>query len=89
MYGSLGAGKSFVGSTVVLFTLSQGLNIMSTALIALHARALGGLHLHEIFKLPTNDGASTTPFAAASEAMQKIERKTHLHHANGGCDILG
>ena len=88
VYGSPGAGKSYVGSMTVLYTLSQGLNIISTALMALRAQALGGLHLHEIFKLPTSDGASIAPFAAANQAIQKIERKTHLHYALLTADVI-
>ena len=88
VYGSPGAGKSYVGSMTVLYTLSQGLNIISTALMALRAQALGGLHLQEIFKLPTSDGASIAPFAAANQAIQKIERKTHLHYALLTADVI-
>ena len=88
VYGTPGAGKSFVGGLVVLYALSQGLNVVSTALMALRAIALGGTHLHAFFKLPTSDGAAMSPYKAAEIALEKIRRKTDLFHALLTIDII-
>ena len=62
VYGAPGAGKLFVGGLVVLYAITQGLNIVSTALMALRANALGGTHLHVFFKMTTSNGAAISPY---------------------------
>ena len=88
VHGAPGAGKSFVGSVAVLYALSRGLNVISTALMALRAQAIGGTHLHEFFKLPTSDKSRTAPHVAANMALEKIRRKTHLLHALLTVDMI-
>ena len=77
-----------MGSITVLYTLCQGLNILLTALMALRAQAIGGLHLHTMFKLPTSDGVVIAPYAAANTAMEEIRRKTDLQHALLTVDVM-
>ena len=88
VHGAPGAGKTFVGSVAVLHALSQGLNVVSTALMALRAQAIGGTHLHEFFKFPTSDAARMSPHNAANAALEKIRRKTDLLHALLTVDVL-
>ena len=88
MCGAPGAGKSFVGSVAVLYAMARGLNVVSTALMALRAQALGGTHLHEFFKLPTSDTARMAPPTAANAALEKIRRKPDLLHALLTVDVI-
>ena len=85
VYGAPGAGKSFVSGLVVLYAISPGLNVVSTALMALRVNALRGTHLHALFKLQTSDGAAMPPYKAAGIALEKIRRKTDLFHAWFSC----
>lgn len=51
-HGSPGSGKSFVLLAQGLFAMSQGLRVLSTALMAKRSIALGGgYHLHRLFQL--------------------------------------
>ena len=50
-------------------------------LMGVRATALGGIHLHKLFKFPTDAGASASPFCVAELAMQKIKRDKTLLHA--------
>ena len=43
IYGAPGAGKLFVGEFLVLYAITLGLNIISTALMGVRANALGVL----------------------------------------------
>ena len=88
VFGSSGAGKSIVGGLAVLCALSQGLNVVSTALMALRAPAIGGTHLHELFKLPRSDNATIAPYEAANVALEKIRRKTDLLHGLLTVDMI-
>ncbi|MDB4430362.1 GIY-YIG nuclease family protein [bacterium] len=78
VYGAPGTGKSFVGQLIVLYAISQGLNIISTALMGARANALGGIHIHKLFPLPVDRGSSMSPFKLAQEALGKITRKPDL-----------
>ena len=40
-YGSPGTGKYFIGKIVLLYALSQGINIVSTELMGVRANTLG------------------------------------------------
>ena len=53
--GSPGVGKTWVMSTLVMYSLTLGLNVCVTALTAQRARELGGVHIHELFCLRPND----------------------------------
>ena len=71
-----------------LHALSQGLSVMSTALMGLRAQALGGTHLHELFKLPASDASRMNPPQAANASLEKIRKKTNLLHAILTVDVL-
>ena len=86
VYGAPGSGKSFVGAVAVLYSITQGLNTMTTALMAVRANALGGIHLHEFFKLSTS--GTGTIYQKAEQTIEKIKRKSVLYHALLTLDIL-
>ncbi len=52
--GGPGCGKTFIALSCLLYSMSGGLMVMSTALLANRARSLGGRHLHELFCLTSN-----------------------------------
>lgn len=88
VYGAPGTGKLFVGKILVLYAISQGLNVISTALMGVGANALGGKHLHEIFKLSSSDAGNVSPFCGAQMAIDKIKRNTVLLHAMRTLDVI-
>ena len=77
--GSPGSGKSHMGMHAMLFCLSQGLNVISTALMAARASVLGGIHLHTLFSLNVVRNRSfTKPMRLAELALEKIMKRPHL-----------
>lgn len=86
VHGAPGTGKSFVGQLSVLYAVSQGLNIISSALMGVRANAIGGTHIHKLFPFPTNGNQS--PFRMAEYAMEKINRNPVLLHALLTVDII-
>ena len=50
-----GTGKSFIGQIIVLCCLSQGLNIMSLALMGACANVLDRIYIHKLFMLPIDN----------------------------------
>ena len=68
------AGKSFIGELVVLFYLSQRLNVASTSIIGVRANCLGGTHIHKLFCMLLEQHLAQTPFRCAEIAMQKIKQ---------------
>ena len=88
VYGAPGTGKSYVGQLTVLYAISQSLNIITTTLMGVLANALGGIHLHKLFKFPINAGGSVSPFRIAELSMQKIYRDPTLVHAILTIDAL-
>ena len=88
IYGAPGTGKSFIGELLVLYILSQGLNILSSSLMGIRANSIGGIHLHKLFYLPTENVSSYSSFRSAEYAIQKILRKTVIHHALLTLDVL-
>jgi hypothetical protein len=49
--GSPGAGKTFVLQCIGLYAISMGLKVMSTSFMAVRASEIGGLNIHQLFKL--------------------------------------
>mmetsp|Transcript_28417 Transcript_28417/g.59223 ORF Transcript_28417/g.59223 Transcript_28417/m.59223 type:complete len:556 (+) Transcript_28417:675-2342(+) len=88
VYGAPGADKSCIGQYSVLYAISQALSILSRTLMGVQATALGGIHLHKLFKLPTNVGPSISLFCVAQLAMQGIRRDKTLLHALLTLDVL-
>ena len=62
--------------------------MISTALMGVCANALGGVHLHELFKLPTSDNTVRSPYLGAQIALAKIMRNPVLLHVLRTLDIL-
>ena len=73
---------------VVLYAISQGLNVISTALMGVCANALGGVHLHELFKLPTSNNAARTPYIGAKMTLAKIQHNALLLYILRTLDVL-
>ena len=69
IYGAPGTGKSFIGQTAVLYCLAKGMNIMSTSLLGVRANSLGGIHIHKLFMLPTDDNLQLSPFNCAKRVI--------------------
>ena len=51
IHGAPGSGKSYIAELTCLYIMSQGLKLMSTALMAVRAMAIGGIHLHKFLGL--------------------------------------
>ena len=47
--GSPGCGKYFLMNYILLYTISKGLKVGITAILARHTVHLGGLHIHKLF----------------------------------------
>ena len=88
IYGAPGTGKSFICQTIVLYCLSKGMNVMSTSLLGVRANSLGGIHIHKLFMLPTEDKLQLSPFKSAEKALEKIRRKITLLHVLLTMDVL-
>jgi hypothetical protein len=72
-HGSPGSGKSFVLMQQGLFALTQGLRVLSTALMAKRSIALGGgYHLHRLFALECCKNQN--PKRLAELAIDKLHR---------------
>ena len=87
IHGAPGTGKTYVGAWAVLYTMSQGLRCLSTALMAARANAIGGIHIHKLFCLNSTTQTSH-PYRCAEMAMQIIYRKKLIYHALLTMDIL-
>lgn len=86
-YGAPGTGKSFIAQLVVLYAISQGLNVMTTALMGVRANVLGGIHLHKIFMF-SPDGIIRSPFKSAEQAVISIERNNEINFMLKTIDVL-
>jgi hypothetical protein len=49
IHGGPGTGKTHVAKLAVLFAICNGMKIISTSLLGIHASNLGGTHLHSLF----------------------------------------
>ena len=54
VHGSAGSGKSFVVLLSLVYAIAKGLNVMTAAVMARRAKAIGGLHIHQLMLLQTN-----------------------------------
>ena len=88
IYGAPGTGKSFIGQMLVLYCLAKGMNVMSTSLLGVRANALGGIHIHKLFMIPTDDKLQLSPFKSAEKALEKIRRKINILHILLTMDVL-
>ena len=53
--GFPGSGKSWSMMYCMLYAISKGLNVVSTAMMCKRALQLGGIHIHQLFMLPVED----------------------------------
>ncbi len=60
--GGPGTGKTFQMKQACLYALSQGLNVLTSALMSEQAIVLGGRHLHYLFCIPGYDFSSIHRF---------------------------
>ena len=87
--GAPGSGKSHMGMHAMLYCLSQGLNVISTALMAARASSIGGVHLHPFFSLNVVRNKSfIKPMRLAELALEKIMRKPHLLYPLLTVDVI-
>jgi len=56
--------------------MSNGVKVMTTALLGARATVLGGIHLHKLFGLSTKK--SVHSYRAAELALEKLERKSQM-----------
>lgn len=71
-HGSPGAGKTYVSFLTVLYSLSRGLRVMTSALMAFRSQCIGGIHLHKLFSLEVSK--SNNIFRLAELAVEKLHR---------------
>ncbi len=71
-HGSPGAGKTYVSFLTVLYSLSQGLRVMTSALMAFRSQCIGGIHLHKLFCMEVSK--SNNIFRLAELAVEKLHR---------------
>ena len=88
VYGAPGSGKSFVAQYSVLYAISQALNTISTTLMGIRANALGGIHLHKLFKFDIDSNTTSSPYRMAESSLQKIHRDRTLLHALVTLDVI-
>ena len=87
VHGAPGAGKSYLGQCTVLYALSLGLRVITTALMGARASCLGGVHLHRLFCLRPEKNA-TRPYRTAELAIQKLMGNHKFLHALLTVDVI-
>ena len=86
-HGSPGSGKSYVVQISVFYSISQGLNTLSSCIQGARANAIGGIHLHKWILL--HDQKHTRfSYRAAQQAIEKILRKPINLHVLLTLDVL-
>jgi predicted GIY-YIG superfamily endonuclease len=78
--GVPGSGKSHLAQYLALYAFSRGLRVMTTALMALRAVVLGGIHYHILAAVPTKNNSNV--YHLAELAIESLRRKSqflHLH----------
>jgi hypothetical protein len=84
--GFPGGGKTWCCMYVALYAMSQGLDVLATAIMAKRATALGGTHWHRFFGLPID--AKLTPQRMAELALNKIANNPQLRNAIMSLDVI-
>jgi hypothetical protein len=74
--GFPGAGKTWCMMYCQLYAISKGLKVTSTAWMCKRALQLGGTHIHQLFKLPTDDYLN--PHRRAELAILQLMKKPKL-----------
>jgi hypothetical protein len=88
--GSPGSGKSYLAQLAVVYCKSQGLRVISTAMMAARASVLGGVHLHKLLALLVNSNPNVRmkPMRCAELALEKIMRNPYLLYPLLTVDVL-
>ena len=82
VHGVPGAGKTYVSLIGVLYALSQGLRVMTAALMAFRSTCIGGVHLHKMFCLEVSK--SSNVYRMAELAVEKLHRYVqYTSHLSG------
>ena len=53
IWGFPGAGKTWCMMYLVVYAISKGLTVITTAIMSKRSIELGGIHIHQLFLLPT------------------------------------
>ena len=86
-HGSPGTGNTYVGQRSVLYSLTKGLQTISTSLMAARANAIGSTHLQKLFCW-----SNLKDFAhlhrCAEFSLENIRRKNLIHHILLTVDVI-
>ena len=64
--GAPGAGKTFLIQCALLYGMCEGLRCITTSLMALRSKVLGGINMHQLFKLTGNKSGNLYRLAQVS-----------------------
>ena len=84
--GFPGAGKTFCMMYTLVYAMSRGLNTVTTAIMCKRALQLGGVHLHQLFLLPTDE--KITPQQRAELAIIKLMKNPKKLEFIKSLDVL-
>lgn len=87
-FGAPGTGKSFVGEVLVMYCISQGLKVVTSAIMSVRANALGGLHLHKLFCFPPVETGTKMPTKVAEYALERIRKNDLYLHVILTVDVI-
>ena len=85
--GAAGSGKTWTMEYGLIYGLSQGMNMITTSIMARRAIQLGGRHLAYLLGIPASKGY-ITPQRRAELALHKIMRKPVLYNFLQSLDSL-
>ena len=76
--GFPGGGKTWCMIYCILYAISKGLKVTSTAMMCKHALKLGGIHIHKLFNIPTKE--NLTPHRWADlENLNSTNKSQKIH----------
>ena len=84
--GSLGCGKSFLMNYMVLYAISQGLNVAVTSMVAARATNLDGCHVHRMFCIPVKKNCPI--YRLAEHTLINLMKDPVSYHILTVIDIL-
>jgi hypothetical protein len=79
IHGGPGMDKTHAAKLAVLYAICNGMKIISTSLLGIHASNLGGTHLHSLFCWKPQKH-KLAPYKTALLALNRIMRKPLLRH---------
>ena len=72
-YGFTGGGKTWCMMYCILYDISKGLNVTSMPMMWKCVLQLGGIHVHQLFRIPTK--ANLTPHRHAEPDILSLTQK--------------